>query len=189
MSQYIPDVAAFAQWEFNTSDHIRLAAVYRSLTYRDILSGKNHVVPGWGLQLSTIWSPVRPLTLYGVVNGGAGYASLGGDWLMGKYDLVADRDNPGKLYSPYCLGGFVGVQYNINPSVFCSATFGGTRYLPKYKLQPDAYKGGFYMAGNVYWYLTPRISCGAEIDLGCRLNGDGSRYWARRVNAMAQFSF
>lgn len=61
---------------------------------------------------------------------------------MGKYDLVADRDNPGKLYSPYCLGGFVGVQYNINPSVFCSATFGGTRYLPKYKLQPDAYKGG-----------------------------------------------
>ena len=84
MSQYIPDVAAFAQWEFNTSDHIRLAAVYRSLTDRDILSGKNHVVPGWGLQLSTIWSPVRPLTLYGVVNGGAGYASLGGDWLMGK---------------------------------------------------------------------------------------------------------
>lgn len=45
------------------------------------------------------------------------------------------------------------------------------------------------MAANVYWNLTSRIMCGAEIDLGCRLNGDNSRGWARRVNAMAQFSF
>lgn len=189
VSQYIPDFAAFAQWEFNTSDHIRLAAIVRSLAYRDVLAGKNHLVPGWGLQLSGIWSPVRPLTLYGAVNGGAGYSSLGGDWLMGNYDLVPDTDRPGKLYAPYCIGGYAGVQYNFTPQVFVSATFGGTRYLPKYDLLPDEYKGGLYMAANVYWYLTSRISCGAEFDLGCRMNGDGSRGWARRINAMAQFSF
>lgn len=188
-SQYIPDVAVFAQWKFNTSDHIRLAAIYRSFSYRDLLSSRNRYAGGWGLQFSSIWSPVAPLTLYGTFNGGAGYASLGGDWLMGDYDLVADRDRPGRLYSPYTIGGFACVQYNFTPQVFVSGTFGGTRYLPRYAMQPDEYKEGLYMAANVYWYLTPRISCGAEIDLGRRKNADGNARWARRLNLMAQFSF
>lgn len=188
-TQYVPDVAVFAQWGFNTSDHIRLSAIYRSLSYRDLLTSRNKYAPGWGLQLSSLWSPIRQLTLYGTVNGGAGYASLGGDWLMGNYDLVPDQDKPGKLYSPYVVGGFVGVQYNITPSIFLSGTFGGTRYCPKYTMKPNEYKEGLYMAANVYWYLTPRISCGAEIDLGRRRNADGATAWARRVNAMAQFSF
>lgn len=188
-SQYVPDIAVFAQWGFNTSDHIRLSAIYRSLSYRDLLTSRNKYAPGWGLQLSTIWSPIRPLTLYGTVNGGAGYASLGGDWLMGNYDLVPDQDKPGKLYSPYVVGGYAGIQYNITPSVFISGTFGGTRYCPKYPIERDEYKEGLYIAANVYWYLTPRISCGAEIDLGRRKNADGATHWARRVNAMAQFSF
>lgn len=188
-SQYIPDIAVFAQWGFNTSDHIRLSAIYRSLSYRDLLTSKNHISPGWGLQLSSIWSPFRPLTLYGTVNGGAGYASLGGDWLMGQYDLVPDQEKPGKMYSPYVIGGYFGVQYNITPSVFLSGTFGGTRYCPKYAMEKHEYKEGLYMAANVYWYLTPRISCGAEIDLGRRKDADGSTRWAHRLNAMAQFSF
>lgn len=188
-SQYIPDIAVFAQWGFNTSNHIRLSAIYRSLSYRDLLTSKNHISPGWGLQLSSIWSPFRPLTLYGTVNGGAGYASLGGDWLMGQYDLVPDQEKPGKMYSPYVIGGYFGVQYNITPSVFLSGTFGGTRYCPKYAMEKHEYKEGLYMAANVYWYLTPRISCGAEIDLGRRKDADGSTRWAHRLNAMAQFSF
>lgn len=188
-SQYIPDVAVFAQWGFNTSDHIRLAAICRSLTYRDLLTQKNRITPGWGVQLSSLWSPIPQLTLYGTVNGGAGYASLGGDWLMGNYDLVEDRNHPGRLYAPYVVGGYAGVQYNITPSIFISGTFGGTRYCPRFKLQPDAYKEGLYMAANVYWYLTPRISCGTEIDLGRRRNGDGATRWAHRLNAFAQFSF
>ncbi len=188
-SQYIPDIAVFAQWGFNTSDHIRLSAIYRSLSYRDLLTSKNHISPGWGLQLSSIWSPFRPLTLYGTVNGGAGYASLGGDWLMGQYDLVPDQEKPGKMYSPYVIGGYFGVQYNITSSVFLSGTFGGTRYCPKYAMEKHEYKEGLYMAANVYWYLTPRISCGAEIDLGRRKDADGSTRWAHRLNAMAQFSF
>lgn len=189
ISQYIPDFAAFAQWEFNTTDHLRLAGIVRSLTYRDVPAAKNRVVAGWGLQLSGVWSPVRQLTLFGALNGGAGYASLGGDWLMGNYDLVPDIDNPGRLYAPYCIGGYAAIQYNITPQIFISGTFGGTRYLPRYPLKPNEYKGGLYMAANVYWNLTSRIMCGAEFDLGCRLNGDNSRGWARRVNAMAQFSF
>lgn len=114
---------------------------------------------------------------------------MGGDWLMGNYDLVEDQKHPGRLYAPYVVGGYAGVQYNITPSIFISGTFGGTRYCPRFKLKPDAYKEGLYIAANVYWYLTPRISCGAEIDLGRRRNGNGDTRWARRLNAFAQFSF
>lgn len=45
------------------------------------------------------------------------------------------------------------------------------------------------MAFNYYWYLTPRISCGAEFNLGRRGNMDGQHQWARRAELMAQFSF
>lgn len=188
-SQYIPDIAGFIQWGFNTSDHIRLSAIYRSLSYRNLLTSRNKISPGWGLQLSSVWSPVRPLTLYGTINGGAGYASMGGDWLMGNYDLVPALDKPSKLYSPYVVGGYAGVQYNLTPSLFVSATFGGTRYCPKCPMERNEYKEGLYMAANVYWNLTPRISCGAEIDLGRRRNADNETRWARRLNAFAQFSF
>lgn len=189
VSQYIPDIAAFFQYEWQNSNHIRLAGIYRSLPYRNLLLNKNHVKPGYGLQLSTVYHPYHALTLYGCINGGHGYASLGGDWLMGSYDLVADPKKPGELYSPFCYGGYAAVQYNFTPMIFASATFGGTRYAPKHDIAGDQYKQGLYMAANVFWYLTPRISCAAEFDLGRRLNFDGQSAWARRVGAYVQFSF
>ena len=45
------------------------------------------------------------------------------------------------------------------------------------------------IAANVFWNLTARIQVGAEFDMGQRVNHDGASRWARRVGAMAQFSF
>lgn len=189
VSQYVPDVAAFLQYEWQNSNHIRLAGIYRTLPYRNLITEKNHIVPGYGLQFSTVYHPYHALTLYGCINGGHGYASLGGDWLMGAYDLVYDPKKTGELYSPFCYGGYASVQYNFTPMIFASATFGGTRYAPKHEILGNQYKQGLYMAANVFWYLTPRISCGVEFDLGRRLNFDGQSAWARRAGAFAQFSF
>lgn len=189
VSQYIPDVAAFLQYEWQNSNHIRLSGILRTLPYRNLLTEQNHVKPGYGLQLSTVYHPYHALTLYGCINGGHGYASLGGDWLMGAYDLVNDPKKPGELYSPFCYGGYASVQYNFTPMIFASATFGGTRYAPKHDVPGADYKQGLYMAANVFWYLTPRISCGVEFNLGRRLNFDGQSAWGRRVGAFAQFSF
>lgn len=189
VSPYIPDIAVYGQAAFNGDDHVRLAAVCRSLSYRDLIAGRNHTVEGWGLQLSAKLTPLPALTIYGMINGGRGYQSLGGDWLMGKYDLVPDEDRAGRLYAPGAVGGYAAVQYNISPSMFFSATYGATRYLPKGTPDPDGYKSGMYMALNYFYYLTPRISCAAEFNLGRRLNFDGKARWARRVGAMMQFSF
>ena len=189
VSQYIPDIAAFMQYGWGESNHIRLSAIYRSLPYRDLLMGKNHNKTGFGIQGSTIFRPFYSITVYGCLNGGKGYGSLGGDWLMGAYDLVADPDKPGKLYAPFCYGGYAGIQYNFTPMIFASATFGGARYAPRHDVAADQYKQGLYMAANVFWFLTPRISCAMEFDLGRRMNFNGDTAWARRLGAFVSFSF
>lgn len=189
VSQYIPDFSAFLQWKWGHSNHLRLSGILRTLPYRNLITEQNHTKIGWGAQLSTIFNPVYPLTIYGMFNTGHGYASLGGDWLMGNYDLIHKPGNDGVLYAPLCMGGYAAVQYNFTPFVFASATFGGTRYSPKYKVAEDDYKQGLYIAANVFWYLTPRISCAAEFNLGRRMNFSGEKRWARRVGAMVQMSF
>ena len=189
VEQYIPDFSMFGQFRWGESNHLRLAAIYRSFSYRDLLTQQNHYKPGWGVQLSGVWHPFYSVTLYGAANTGYGYGSLGGDWLMGNYDLVVDPNKKGTLYAPFCVGGYFAVQYNFTHNIFASATFGGTRYNPFKGAEPTEYKEGLYMAANVFWYLTPRISCAAEFNLGRRQNADGEARWARRVGAMAQFSF
>lgn len=190
VNSYIPDIAMFAQYQWATSGHIRLAGILRTHPYRDLIKNINHSVVGWGLQFSGIYQPEPHITLYGMINGGQGYESLGGDWLMGNYDLVNEPTMPGRMYAPFACGGYGAIQYNINPSMFFSATYGATRYLPKHaETMPDEYKTGMYMAVNYFWYLTPRISCGVEFNLGRRQNMDGKSAWARRAGLMAQFSF
>lgn len=189
VSQYIPDVAAFGQYTFNGNSYVRLAGILRWHPYRDLLKSRNHNVTGWGLQLSGRFQPDDRFTIYGCFNGGCGYQSLGGDWLMGKYDLIPEPDTPGRLYAPGALGGYVGLQFNLNPTMFFTAVYGGTRYLPKHHGYDDEYKTGQYMAVNYFWYLTPRISCAAEFNLGRRANMDGRHAWARRAGLLAQFSF
>lgn len=189
VNQYIPDVAVFGQYGFGSRGHVRLAGILRTLPYRNIIEQKNKTALGWGFQLSTYWQPDDHFTLYGMLNGGKGYQSLGGDWLMGNYDLVASPDKKGTLYAPGAIGGYAALQYNLNPSMFFSATYGATRYMPKDKGTPDEYKTGTYIAVNYFWYLTPRISCGAEINIGRRGNMDGRHAWARRAGVLAQFSF
>lgn len=188
VDQWLPDIAAFGQYMWS-GNHIRLSGIMRFMPYRDIQTSTDYNVPCWGLQLSGKYSPHRLVTLYATVNGGRGFQSLGGDWLMGRYDLVNNPDLPGRMYAPGAIGGFAAVQVNLNPMMFFSATYGATRYMPKSGVASDEYKSGTFMAFNYYWYLTQRISCAAEFDLGNRLNMDGSRAWAHRVNLMAQFSF
>lgn len=188
VNQYVPDFAAFGQYEWG-SGHVRLAGIARNLIYRDLVARKNRTVIGWGLQLSGLWKPEDHITLYGMFNGGRGYSSLGGDWLMGKYDLVGNPYQSGRMYAPGAIGGYGAVQYNLNPSMFFSATYGATRYLPHHDGNPDEYKTGMYIAVNYFWYLTSRISCAAEFNLGRRENMNGQHAWARRAGIMAQFSF
>ncbi len=190
-SAYIPDFAAFMQydWGHMSSEHVRLAAIYRSLPYRDLTTARNYNPAGWGVQLSSVSHPVAPLTLYLTANYGAGYAGMGGDLLAGAYDLISDPDQNGRLYAPKAFGWSAGLQYNIRRNLFVSITGSQTRFLPSKPIAPSEYKYGLMGALNVFWNPTERVQIGAELDLGKRQNFSGEHRYARRFGLMAQLSF
>lgn len=189
VDNWMPDWAAFVQYQWASGQHVRLSGIVRTLSYRDLVAEKNHNVAGWGLQLSSVAHPLPQLTTYVNASYGHGYASLGGDLLIGNYDLVEDMTSPGRMYAPKSYGWNVGVQYNFTPSIFASVTASQTRYCPKGTMPADEYRQGQFYAVNAFWNLTPRMQLGAEFDLGCRKNFDGETRWARRIGVMAQFSF
>lgn len=48
-SDYVPDVAAFAQYQWDGGEsHVRLSGLGRILSYRDLIVGKNYNIFGWG---------------------------------------------------------------------------------------------------------------------------------------------
>lgn len=189
VEQYVPDFAGFAQYSWMSGSHVRVSGILRSLPYRNLITQRNHTVEGWGVQLSGVVRFAERFTAYGCFNMGNGYASLGGDWLMGNYDLVADPAQEGKLYAPRAFGYYGSLQYNILPNLFVSATAGGASYRPAHTPLPTEYSDGLYLCGNIYWNLTARIQAAAEFNLGRRENFDHESRWARRVGLMAQFSF
>lgn len=189
VTNWMPDWAAFAQYQWAQGQHVRLSGIIRTLSYRDMIAGKNHNMAGWGLQLSSVAHPHSKVTTYVTGNYGRGYAGLGSDLIMGNYDLVGDPEQPGKMYCPRMLGWCLGLQYNFTPSVFVCASASQTRYLPSKDVEPNEYKYGIFAAVNVFWNPTPRIQVGAEFDLGLRRNFSGEHRYARRAGAVCQFSF
>ncbi len=189
VDEWIPDGAAFVQYEWGRTSHVRLAGIVRSLSYRDLRASQNHNLAGWGMQLSTVFHPIQHVTVYGTANYGHGYAGMGGDLLIGAYDLVGDPTNPGEMYAPASYGWNLGLQYNFKPNLFVSGSFSQTRYLPSKSVAPSEYRYGLFGNVNIFWNLTARIQCAAEFDFGKRKNFSGESRWAKRVGAMVQFSF
>lgn len=189
VSDWMPDAAAFVQYQWGRSSHLRLSGVVRHLAYRDVAAARNCNRTGWGLMLSGTGHPTRNITSYASVNYGHGYAGLGGDLIIGRYDMVADPMRPGRMYAPASFGYCLGLQYNFRPNLFVSANFSQTRYLPAHAVAPVEYKYGMMAAANVFWNLTPRIQVGAEYDWGLRRNFSGEHAMAQRLGAMCQFSF
>ncbi|MCX4334254.1 MAG: hypothetical protein OSJ55_05175 [Bacteroidales bacterium] len=189
LNDWIPDIAAFVQYEWGYNEHIRLSAILRTLSYRDLVKSSNVTVPGWGLQLSSVFRPCRPMTIYATVNAGKGYGSLSNDLLMGNFDLVDSPYRSGRMYTPWAVGWTGAVQCYLHQKVFVSCTVGQMRYMPAGTVDANTYKYGLYVAANIFWNLTPRIQAAAEFNWGRRENFSGEGNNARRVSLVAQFAF
>lgn len=189
VDNWIPDMAAFIQYQWDRTSHVRLSGIIRALSYRDMLTEKNRNKAGWAVMLSSVAHPTDRITTYATVNYGHGYGSLGGDLLIGAYDLIPKTDTPGALYAPASFGWCLGLQYNFMPNLFVSTSFSQTRFLPKRNLNPAEYKYGLCGNVNIFWNMTPRMQIGAEFDYGKRKDFSGQSRWAKRIGAVAQFSF
>lgn len=188
-SQKVPDFAAFLQYAWGRSEHVRLAGLIRTLPYGDLITNRRHDKIGWGLQLSAVVHPIYPLTLYGIINCGQGHESTTVDLQAGNYDLIPRHDDPKKMYAPFAMGWCVGVQYNFRPNLFATVSMSDSRYFPEKPRPGDEYRNGSIIAANIFWNLTARIQVGAEFDTGVRKNWSGESRRVNRLGLMAQFSF
>lgn len=189
VSNWMPDFALFGQYAWGKSEHIRLAGILRTLSYRQIPEARTINKIGWGAQLSAVAHPLRPLTLYANINGGSGYESLMGDLQVEPNDLLPDPSNPTELYAPYAMGWHLGLQYNFRPNLFASVCYSQCRFFTHAGTAGSAYKRGDYLTANIFWNITPRIQAAAEFNTGTRTNRNGESHRAFRCGLLAQFSF
>ena len=189
-SAYMPNFAAFAQYQWG-KQHIRLAAIVKPMRYRNLAADCNQYTTGWGLNLSTIFRPVAPLTVYAAANYGCGISSIVNDLQCGALDLLPYANEVGKMYAPRSFGWYAGLQYNFRPNIFSTIVVSQERMLRKDNTvyDGDGYKYGLYGVANIFWDITPRCQVGAEFDLGKRCNVDGTNRLGYRACALAQFSF
>ena len=187
---YIPDLAAFVQYQWDEgASHLRLSGLLRTLTYRDLVVGRNHNITGWGLQLSTVVNPHPNLNLFGIISTGQGHASYTTDLGNGDFDLIPVEGELGKLYAPWAAGIVLGTQYYFNQKVFMNVAFSEQTYYPKNHPNDSQYKYGLYAVGNVFWDITPRFELGFEYLHGKRKNFNGESGSANRIMAMLLVSF
>ena len=61
VSNWLPDLAAFVQYQWGADQHVRLAGILRTLSYRNVLQEKNHNKLGRALQLALSPILIKPL--------------------------------------------------------------------------------------------------------------------------------
>ncbi|MCC8114053.1 MAG: hypothetical protein LIP03_08700 [Bacteroidales bacterium] len=189
---YMPDFAGFVQWGWDGGDqHVRLMGMVKGIRYSNLYLEKNSYATGWGVDLSTVFRPVDPLTVYAAGYYGQGISSMVSDLSFGDLDLMAVRDRPGKMEPPHSFGWYAGLQYNYSPNVFSTVVVSQERILPRNRAaySGDTYKYGLYGVANIFWDITPRCEVGAEIDLGKRCNQNGDHRMAYRASLVGTFSF
>ncbi|MDE5843196.1 MAG: hypothetical protein K2H35_05620, partial [Muribaculaceae bacterium] len=183
-SEWLPDFAALAQYEWAPGQHVRLSGILRTLPYRNLLSGENHNPLGWGLHLSSVARPAGNLTAYANFSVGRGIAGLGGDMQYGHYDLLQNPAVTGNLYAPMTLGWCAGLQYNFRPDFFLSAAASQTHLKVRRPAPAGEYKCGTFACLTAFWNILPRVSVAAELDYGRRQNISDAARNAWRLNAM-----
>lgn len=188
-SEWLPDVAALAQYEWAPGQHVRLSGILRTLPYRDLRNNTNHDVIGWGLHLSSVARPVYNLTTYANFAAGRGIAGLGSDMQYGFYDLIPDPNNPASLYAPLSIGWCAGLQYNFRPDLFLSIAASQTHLSTRTGTPGYEYKNGTFACITAFWNILPRISIASELDFGRRVNISSEARNAWRANLMCAFSF
>lgn len=189
LSEWLPDVAALVQYQWAQGQHVRMSAIARSLSYRDLSAMVNHNLVGWGLHLSSVFHPAARFTTFVNLTGGRGIAGLGGDMQYGHYDLLADPKRPSELYTPLTFGWTLGLQYNFRPDLFVSVAASQTHLSTRHDTPGDEYMNGTFACANVYWNILPRMSVAAEVDYGRRENISTLARNAWRANLMCAFSF
>lgn len=191
-TQRMPDFTASAQYSWNTNSHLKLAAIVRSMTYSSAVQDKAYSSTGYGLQASTTFTVGPKWQVFGQVNYGRGIGQYLNDLSTLNVDIVPNPEKEGRMQALPMLGWYAGLQYNLCKNVFVSGTYSLSRLYSEHNYpsdEPDMYRKGQYLVGNLFWNVSSNLQVGAEYLRGWRMDFDRNTRHANRLNALVQYSF
>ncbi|MDE6489956.1 MAG: hypothetical protein K2L49_02225, partial [Muribaculaceae bacterium] len=176
------------QYSWNNSSHLRLSGVFRNLSYRNLISGKNCFTAGWGVQLSGQAELMPALTVYYSGVYGKGIAQYLNDLEGHGFDLICAGEN-GTMAAPGMTGITGGIRYDISDALFVSASYSQCRLYDQTHLGGNTYRCGQYAVANAFWTVFPECQIGFEYNYGRRSDCDRSSNSANRLWASLQYNF
>lgn len=195
VTQRVPDVPFYLQRSWaDGHGWLRLSGIVRNILYRDLSAGKNKDCVGWGVKLSGTSPIAGGLSAYYQAVYGEGICSYIQDLTGCGMDLMPSAGNPGKLDAVKSWAGYLGLQYDFSPKMFCTFTYSHVRtYADKYNDSSTPWGEGYryaqYIATNVFYNINSIVQVGAEYLYGRRVNYSGLQAHDNRFEAMLQVSF
>ena len=195
VTQRIPDIPAYVQWNFGNNNRIRLSGLLRNMQYRDNLARDTKNLAGWGVQLTGNFNICDKLIGYYQATYGKGMTSYFEDLTGNGLDMVPNMDKNGELETVKAWGAYLGLQYNLSSKCYCNLIYSQLRdYAPNYgdngtTTWGDQYKYGQYILGNFFYNINNLFTWGVEYIYGRRVNMDGSQGHDNRLQTMLQVNF
>lgn len=194
VTQRIPDIPAYVQWNFGNNNRIRLSGLLRNMQYRDGLEKNTKNLAGWGVQLSGNFNICNKLIGYYQATYGKGITSYFEDLTGNGLDMVPNIDKNGQLETVKAWGAYLGLQYNFSSKCYCTVLYSQLRnYAPNYEggSTPwnEQYKYGQYILGNFFYNINDLFTWGVEYIYGRRVNMDGLQAHDNRLQTMLQVNF
>ena len=192
--QRVPDIPIAAKYHWNNSlSWVRGSAIFRTLTYRNLLQDKNRSCFGYGVQLSGAVAFLDRFTFYWQGVWGRGIGSMVQDTVDEGLDLTpVDSDmtlSPAKMW-----GGFLALKFDVCDRVTTSVTYSQLRgYVPKYEGGTtewnNLYKYTQYVCANAFYQPLSFFATGLEYIWGRRVNYDGLKCADNRLQLALQLIF
>lgn len=191
-TQRIPDIPVYLQRSWmNGQGWLRASAIFRTLTYRDAVDGKNRNEFGWGVKLSGKTPICGGLSAMWEGVYGKGVSSYIQDLTGRGLDLTPNPDEHGRLSAVPAWGAYGTLQYQICPRVLVNATYSQVRTYANDWNSTDwdtTYKWAQYITANCFVRINSFAQAGIEYLYGRRMDHNGLQAHDNRLSLMLKVS-
>ncbi len=193
MPQRMPDIPMYVQYEWGGDkrhSHVRLSTVLREMRYMNSEQDKAYGRMGWGFQASGSVKLPYNFTAFGQGAWGRGIARYLQDITSAGLDLVPDPSNADRMMTLPMGGWFVAMQYSHTPRMHFSSGFSQVAVHRSEGIPRDGtYHNAKYFFLNTFLNIGSSCTLGFEYLHGRRIDMDGQKGHANRLEAMIQYDF
>lgn len=198
-AQVAPDVPVWIQYQASEQNRVRLSAMMRNFTYRDIVSDCTRHMMGWGAMLSGNFSFWKPLTFNFQAVYGNGIANYIQDISGRRLSFTPDDNRPGRMTANPMMGLVFGASFDATPRLQFNAVGSYARIwdVGDYATVDDAdgiagsdnYRYGVYAAANCFYRINSYLQCGIEYVYGYHRTWNLGGASDSRVQTQISFTF